>query len=204
MILRVAMPDAGTDDVAALVATARLRGANAREADAAFRALYERFAGEVLAFLERLLGERALAEDALQETFFRAHRGLDRYEPTAPFRAWLYQIARHVAVDAERTRRKHERLDAVEVVAAEKRAEEQSNPVVSELERDEDRAAARAALDSLPEDARALLLQRHGLGLTLDELAVAWQCTEKTVRNRLKAAASLLARALRRDGREKA
>jgi len=48
----------------------------------------------------------------------------------------------------------------------------------------------------LPEETRALLIQRHGLDMTLDDLAESFACDERTVRRRLVAAGELLARAL--------
>lgn len=175
--------------------------AAAAKADAAFRQLYDRHRVEVYSFLVRLVGDAALAEDVLQETFFRVYKNLDRFEVDRPFRSWVFQIARHAAIDAIRERQKEDRL------AREKASRvKNDSPPEPELERREDADQARAALDGIPEDARALLVQRHGLGMTLDELAESWSCTEKTVRNRLRAAAELLGHAVsalspRRGGR---
>lgn len=175
---------------AELVVTARRQPGE--PAQAAFRQLYDRHRVEVYSFLVRLVGDAALAEDVLQETFYRVWKNLDRFEVDRPFRSWVFQIARHAAIDAIRARKKEDRV-------AEARARETSAPASpgSELERRESADEARAALDGLPEDARALLVQRHGLGMTLDELAESWSCTEKTVRNRLRAAAELLGHAVR-------
>lgn len=41
----------------------------------------------------RMVGSLDDADDALQETLLRAWRGMEGFEPRAPFRAWLYRIA---------------------------------------------------------------------------------------------------------------
>src|SRR5919202_6671869 len=69
----------------------------------ALRALYRTYAGELLGFALNALGERGAAEEIVQETFTRAWRHADRYDPArGSVRTWLYQIARHAIIDARR------------------------------------------------------------------------------------------------------
>ena len=173
---------------AELVAIARARDGRSQ---AAFRALYDRFAREVLALLHPLLGDRDLAEDVLQETFFRIHVSLDRYDPTRSFRPWLYQIARHAALDALRSRKKADH--ALAGARDPRPAEDEAGAGAA---RREDEELAAHALRSLPEDLRALLVQRHALEMTLAELAESWSCAERTITTRLREAAGLFAQAV--------
>ena len=53
----------------------------------------------------RSLGDDGLAEEAVQETFLRAWRTADRYDPElSSLRTWLFAIARNVVVDSARAR----------------------------------------------------------------------------------------------------
>ena len=71
----------------------------------ALSALYRRWAGLVLRFLERMVRERATAEELMQETFVRFHGARDRYAADPRFSTWLLRIARNLApneLDRER------------------------------------------------------------------------------------------------------
>lgn len=56
-------------------------------------------------YLVRLIGERAAAEDALQETWLRVLRDVPRLRERGRLVSWVFGIARHVAIDGLRRRR---------------------------------------------------------------------------------------------------
>ena len=61
------------------------------------RAAYVAHGAELYRFALRGLGEPGAAQDAVQETFLRAWRARDRYDPMiAGLRVWLFGIARNV------------------------------------------------------------------------------------------------------------
>jgi RNA polymerase sigma-70 factor (ECF subfamily) len=67
-----------------------------------FRAFYERTARGVWAYLARVTGDRQIAEDLLQETFYRFLRAAATHDSEAHRRNSLYRIATNVARDARR------------------------------------------------------------------------------------------------------
>lgn len=77
----------------------------ARQGDAqAFALLYRRYVDRVYAYAAWRLASREAAEEATQQIFFRALRGLPGYRQDAAFAPWLFAIARNVVTDIHRAR----------------------------------------------------------------------------------------------------
>jgi RNA polymerase sigma-70 factor, ECF subfamily len=70
-----------------------------------FRAFYDRTARPVCSYLTRVTGDRTVAEDLLQETYYRFLRASATYENEAHRRNSLFRIATNLARDAHRRRR---------------------------------------------------------------------------------------------------
>jgi RNA polymerase sigma-70 factor, ECF subfamily len=78
----------------------------ARQGDEdAFTILVETYQTPVYNLCFRMLGEGGSAEDAAQETFWRAWQNLNRYDPQRSFITWLLSIAAHFCIDQQRKRR---------------------------------------------------------------------------------------------------
>jgi len=73
--------------------------------DDAFTRLVETYQNPVYNLCYRMLGEGTAAEDAAQETFWRAYQNLKRYDPERSFITWLLSIAAHYCIDQQRKRR---------------------------------------------------------------------------------------------------
>jgi RNA polymerase sigma-70 factor, ECF subfamily len=69
------------------------------------REAYAAHSGELYGFALRSLGDRGLAEEAVQETFLRAWRAGERFDPElGSLRTWLFAILRNVVIDLGRAR----------------------------------------------------------------------------------------------------
>lgn len=63
----------------------------------AFEEIVERYQGQLINFVGRLLNDRITAEDIVQETFLRVYRNKHRYKEIARFSTWIYTIAGNLA-----------------------------------------------------------------------------------------------------------
>lgn len=77
--------------------------------DASFGLLVERYYPRLLRYGIRMLGNRVDAEEAVQDTFVRAHRSLGRYEERAQFKSWVFRILMNQCRTLATKRRRRER-----------------------------------------------------------------------------------------------
>ena len=92
---------------AARVNTTQELLAQARGGDGeAFRLIFERYARPIISFIYDMVGQRELAEELAQETFVRAYRNLDAIREETKLSTWLFGIAKNVARESLRSRRR--------------------------------------------------------------------------------------------------
>lgn len=136
---------------------------------AAFRRVYEQTSRKLFGVCLRVLADRAVAEDALQDIYVSVWQNAARFDASraSPI-TWLCTIARNHAIDIRRSaRRRLERADKIHPIAA-----AETTPMIdavlveAESERD-----ALACLDRLGEDQRLSIRQAFLEGLTYQELA---------------------------------
>jgi RNA polymerase sigma-70 factor (ECF subfamily) len=137
----------------------------------AFRLVFDRYARAVRRFLRDLLREPAAADEATQETFVRAHRLIGRLRDDERLGGWLFGIARNVAMEQLRQRRR--------AVASADSAREPRDPAPSPEARligEESVEVLDRALAALGHDRRAALLLRidHELGYEEIGSALGW------------------------------
>jgi RNA polymerase sigma-70 factor, ECF subfamily len=147
----------------------------------------------------RLTRSAGDAEDLVQETYLRAYRGADRFQPGTNLRAWLFRVMRNAFLDG-RWRESRNPVDAVEDLEAVPAADGGGGGLLrgdAELERLRRIVASEieGALRALPEDARMVVLLDVE-GLVEAEIAVVMECAPGTVKSRLYRARLALRRRL--------
>ncbi|MFK8022660.1 MAG: RNA polymerase sigma factor [Ilumatobacter sp.] len=157
--------------------------------EAAVRELVQRHAGAIATVARSILGSSDLVADVVQQTFVKAWRAAGTLEEGRPIQPWLYSIARRTAIDMVRTERRptiggHE---AEQDVAVEDMTFERTVPVHD----------VRVALDSLPDEERAVMKMSYLLGMSHPEIADSLGIPVGTVKSRSGRARTRLASALR-------
>lgn len=123
--------------------------------------LFRQYHEPLVRYLTRRLGDRDWADEVAQETFLRAMR----QETIVSERAWLFAVATNLVRDEARkdTRRRHR----LELLREQARVDEVVEPEPLAIERAQEMALARKALDMLVErDREALLMREEGLDYT--------------------------------------
>ncbi len=155
---------------------ARLR----RGHDEALRVLYERYAGPLYNFANRLLMDPGRAEEVLQETFLRVYKDRIAFRPVATFKTWAFTIARNLCLDILRSAPRSSEVAANPLPEV---ADPTPSPL-DMLDRSEHEAALRRALSELPpEDREVVLLSRYH-GLRYREIAGIISASEDAVKMR--------------------
>jgi RNA polymerase sigma-70 factor (ECF subfamily) len=166
----------------------RCRGGDRR----AFEALVVRYQKPVFNAALRMLRNPDDARDVSQTVFLKVYVHLADYDPTYKFYSWIYRIAVNESLNVLSRRRRHEPILGDE-------ADGSPGPD-SEVDGFQVGRGIERALMTLKPDYRAVIVLRHVLDCSYQDMAEVLSLPEKTVKSRLFAARQLLAEALRRDG----
>jgi RNA polymerase sigma-70 factor (ECF subfamily) len=168
---------------------------------------------ELTAYCSRMLGSAFEAEDAVQETFIRAWRGLEQFEGRAKFRSWLYRIATNVCLDMRGASQRRARpVDLspagtadqglgpplsedtwIEPVPDDRAVASSGDPADVAVARESIRLAFVAALQHLPPRQRAVLILREVLRWRAEEVAELLETSTASVNSALQRARATLA-----------
>jgi RNA polymerase sigma-70 factor (ECF subfamily) len=161
---------------------------------AAFEELFHAHSDAILGYLLRRTDAPEDGADALADTMLVAWRRIAEIPPGADARLWLFGVARNVLANQRRSSNRRDRLGErlrVEVAAAVRGTGTDGD------ERDE---VVRAAIRSLPEPDREILLLTAWEDLEPHAAAVVMDITPATARSRLHRARNRLRRELQRTG----
>ena len=162
-------------------------GASAPMDEEAFRAFYDRTARQVWAYLTRVTGDAHLADDLLQETYYRFWRARASYENESHRRNSLFRIATNLVRDGgRRARRGH--MTAL--------AEDTQLVDAGTADRVARRTDVRRALARLNPSQRVMLWLAYAQGASHDEIAGILGLTRGSVKALLYRARQKMARLL--------
>jgi RNA polymerase sigma-70 factor, ECF subfamily len=156
----------------------------------ALSVLVARYQNRLYRYLLRLVRNPADADDLFQQTWIRVAEQIRRYDPGRNFDAWLFTLARHLAIDHLR-RRKPESLDEPPAndpqgaTMADKLAAKDAPPLDGILERERGSRLAECVA-SLPVYYREVLSLRFEEEMKLEEIAVVLDAPLSTVKTRLR------------------
>lgn len=133
----------------------------------------------------RMTGSPADAEDLTQDTFLRIHRKAAHFRGDSDLSTWIYRIAYNQCLDHLRRRRRRpaDSLDGYEE-SGRSLPDPASGPEEHAFARVEAQRV-RAALASLPEEYRAVVILREIEDLSYEQIAAVLRCPVGTVRSRL-------------------
>ena len=153
-----------------------------------FEELVRRYQRPIVAYVYRMVGDYDAALDLTQEVFIKVYGSLTRYRSEYKFSTWIYRIAHNAAID--HLRRNNTRLEDLELES--ESGDTYEKPLASSAltpeqlsERAERRAEIEEIVEHLPASYRELIMLRHALDFSYDEIAEVTGLPLGTVKNRI-------------------
>jgi RNA polymerase sigma-70 factor, ECF subfamily len=176
----------------------------------AFEELVRRHHDDLIRFLIRLTGNRAVAEDAFQDTFLQVHLSADTFDTTRRFKPWLFTIAANKGRDALRRNARRKTLDLSAPLAGSGTGNGNGGdgggrtyvdlmeidvpPPDQRLNDDERNRLVQEAVDELPWTLREILLLAYFQRMSYNQIADALNIPLGTVKSRLHSAVAAFAK----------
>ena len=170
----------------------------------ALAALYERYGRRVFNVAWRVTSDWNRAQDVTQDVFLTLKERVGSWRGDASLGSWLYRLAVNRAIDH---RRREQRRPAwrmgdgpLDEEVRRPRGEDATVFPSDALDREEQDARVRAALERLSPKLRAILVLRYLEGLSYEDLAAVLACSLGTVKSRLNRAHAAFKEALEAEG----
>lgn len=159
--------------------------------EAAFEMLYRRHEKHLLNFFYRVVMNAVEAENLCQETFFRIVRAKKKYEATAKFKTWLFQIALNLCRDRLRRMKHRSHISLNTQASSQNDADIELHELISDpssdlekhMEKEELGALVQGAITSLPEDEHLVVVLKEYQGTKFSEIANIMNCPIGTIKS---------------------
>lgn len=168
----------------------------------AFDQLVSRWDRKIQGAIYRMVGSGEESRDLCQEAFLKAYRGLGGFKKEARFSSWLYQIAVNVCRDRMRRQRGKTvvSLDELTNAVGELPFKGTGPSALELMEAGDLSRAVAAAVASLPDEQREVIVLKEYQDLTFLEIAEALDVPVSTVKTRLYRGLTQLRQRLMRQG----
>lgn len=150
-----------------------------------FNIILDRYYKSILNYSYRLIGNKELAEDATQEIFSRMYFAANKYQPTAPFRIFLYTIAYRESLKLLKKRKNYSLIENFYNIAS------KDNPS-TDLEKKYISLLLRQAILKLSPKYRVAIILREYNGLSYEEISQVLKCSLPNTKNYILRAKSKL------------
>jgi len=155
--------------------------------ESALSALYDRYSAMLFGMLTRIVQDRHVAEEVLQDVFLQLWRNAGQFDSSrGSLPAWLIVIARNRAISRMRGARNRELLEEKDGDFANTFASGQN--IEDDASRAELARSISVALNTLPAEQRHALELAYFEGMTQSEIAARTGCPLGTVKTRVRAA----------------
>lgn len=165
-----------------------------RGQESAFRELYERYRQRIINFAYRMLRDRDMAADVLQETFQYFFRKIPEYRPEGKMSILLFRAARNLCLNRLKKSRRARELPLEENALSSAPSEDVSAP----LEKEEVQSRIGSALEKLPTIYAEVIVLRILKDMPVSEVAQVLEVPQGTVKSRLHNGLELMRKSLRK------
>lgn len=147
-----------------------------------FTEIVEQYQKPVYNLCARMLGDADEAEDAAQETFWKAYKNIKSYDPQRSFLTWLLSIAAHYCIDQIR-KRKFSSL-SIDIMPEDFLPDLDPSPE-AEASQSEEQKKIRGLLDILAPEDKSAVIFRYWYDLSDEEIGSVLKLSVSAVKSRL-------------------
>ncbi len=162
--------------------------------------IVKRNSPKLFGFLFRMVPDRSVCEEMVQETFLKMVRQRPDFSSGTKVSTYLFSVARNLAIDEIRKRRLRKHISLDQSTPEESRRGLQDRltdgapPVDCQAENRQLREKIERALENLPSEQREVFCLREMEGLGFAQIAEITGCSENTVKSRMRYALEKLRR----------